>query len=344
MFDAQTATTVHTETRQELVYLSKGRLEFLQSAVRSGLKPVIVSDGLSSLTDPMLRALVRCGGGWAVRGGEGVLRNGLTGRVLDRIESAVDHSPVTQLDQLAISHLRPVGTDCAPLVVHLAMAYPATGQTTGSAAQCLAAWASGQAPASIGPVEPAGRPWSPATLGRKLARWRRLRLVASGTVDHPAALSLALDRHGRTVTERLSGLVAIGPATNADTFARAATLPQAMDALAAGGDLLFGLLGIRVGRFDLTRPPMLPHFTTPLALFLGRGQVEALDIDLMEAARCHAGVRPLAGGLMAQFEHGGGPAGLTLPQLACELGLGRATPQLGFSPGHAAALRAGCGL
>ncbi|MDR2454901.1 MAG: DUF6177 family protein [Bifidobacteriaceae bacterium] len=335
--DAQTQSLAQTETRQTVVWLSRARQSLLRRCSGLGRRPILVSDGLSELTEPMRQALRYHGGGWAVRGGDGVMRNGLTGRRLRRPADALRLDPVDDPNDLAMAYLRPLHADHAELMVNLSVRHPpGPAPLPGEPVEILLTSLTGEAPAAFGRAEPALTPWDAAEIGwlcdrDQAAGARRSVFIAAGPAHAPASLVMAVERSETYTSEQVSGLVGLGPLERADLGRRLARADQTLASLARSCDVAFALVWTRAGHGRLTLRPVMPSAPVPLAILLGRGLVEGLGVDRRRAAAHFRGAAATrGGGLMIPFETdpaGGG----RLPQLVRDVGLARATPQMGLS-------------
>ncbi|MDR2347940.1 MAG: DUF6177 family protein [Bifidobacteriaceae bacterium] len=335
--DAKSRDLAQSETRQSVVWLSRARQSFLRRASALGRRPVLVSDGLSEVTEPMRQALRYHGGGWAVRGGDGVLRNGLTGRRLERIAQAPRQDPVEDPNDLAMSYLRPIHADHAQLMVSVTVRHPPGPlPLPGEAVEILLSCLTGQAPAAFGRAEPALDPWDAAQIGwhcdREQARGaRRSVFVASGPARAPASLVLTVERADTHTSEHIHGLIGLGWLGDLALPRRLGQVEPTLATLARTCDVAFALVSARAGNRRLTQTPVMPSAPVPLAVLLGRGLVDGLGVNRRGAARRFKRAVPLrAGSLLIPFETAPG-AGARLPQFVRDVGLGRATPQMGLT-------------
>jgi hypothetical protein len=329
---------VQSETRQSVAWLSEARQSFLRRASSLGKRPVLVSDGLSELTEPMRQALRFHRGGWAVRGGDGVLRNGLTGRRLARIADSLDLRPVDDPSELAISYLRPARSDHAQLMVSVSVRHaPGRALAPGEPADVLFASLTGRPPAAVGRCEPALAPWDAAMIGDMFDRDRERGVgpsvfTVAGSADAPASLVMTLQPTLTHIEERLTGLISLGSLEDPGLSQRLALVDQGLTDLGKTCDLMFALVSTRPGNGRLTQAAVMPNAPVPLAILLGGPLVRGLGVDVPGTLDRFAGARPYRGGGLAVPLETSPASALRLPQLVTALGLGRATPHMGISP------------
>jgi hypothetical protein len=297
-----------------------------------------VSDGLSELTEPMRQALRYHRGGWAVRGGDGVLRNGLTGRRIEQVAAALDLSPVENPDDLALAYLRPLRADHAQLMVSLSIRHPpGPVPLPGEPIEILTAYLTGRAPAAYGRFEPAIEPWDAAEIGwlcdRDYARGeQRSVFIVAGSPQAPASLVMAVQRGPDYTEERVDGLICLGRLGHLDVAQRLAGVDQAVATLTRTCDVTFALVSTRPGNRRLTQMPVMPNAPVPLNIFLGQDLVAGLGVDVAATRRRFKRATASPGrGLAIPLETGPASAA-RLPQLLRTLDFSRATPDMGISP------------
>lgn len=286
--DSEGEGSVRTETRSPVIWLSEGRLDLIGKVGRAGGRVIVVSDGLSVLTEPMRDALRSTGGAWVVRGGDGVLRDGLTGRRLARFQDALGLPRPTSADEIAVGHLRPEQAEDLQLAVSYAVRHRSAPETLlGDALERLCRRLVGDAPAGWSTSEPTSRRWDRAEL-TEFVRGRMpqtSRLVVSGRPGAAVSGTLTAQRTSRGVEETFTGLVSLGPVRAAETRQRLADAPAALGSLASAQTVLVGTLLARPGRADLTRPPLLESPATPLAVLVGAPAVRDRGLDVEAAGR-----------------------------------------------------------
>jgi hypothetical protein len=279
--DSEGDGSVRTESRARIVHLSAGRLDLLGKVARAGGRTILVTDGLSRLTEPFRAQLEELGGRWVVRGLD-ELRNGLTGRRLDAFPDAIHVGPPEGVDDVALAYLRTETPEVTQLVCSASVRHRAADETLlGGALEILAGAAGGVAPSGWGTHEPAGRPWDRAALTR-FARERMpstSRLVVTGSRDTPIAATVTVQRTDHGVEELVTGLVSLGPIDADATVDRVAALPDVLTRLAAAQLPLFALLLTRPGRADLLHTALLPAPPAPVAMLIGAPAVRELGLE-----------------------------------------------------------------
>ncbi|TCK59657.1 DUF6177 family protein [Curtobacterium sp. PhB136] len=270
--------SVRIESRAAIVHLGVGRLDLLGRAAAEGARPILVTDGLSRLTEPFRQYLVDTGGAWVVRGQDG-LRNGLDGRRLDAFTDAVVLGPPTSVDDVAVPYLRPEPADAEQLVVSVSVRHRAAAETIlGSTAELVATELAGAAPTGWGTHEPAGRPWSRHDL-TAAARDRMPTSTRFVVIGPGSASTVTAQRTDHGVEELTTGLVSAGPIGDPVTAMRIAAVPQVLGRLAATQLPLFALVMRRPGRSDLLQSPVLQAPPAPVAMLLGAPAVRDLGLD-----------------------------------------------------------------
>lgn len=235
--------SVRIESRAAVVRLGRAQADLLGRAADVGARPILVTDGLSVVTEAFRQALLDAGGAWVVRGDDG-LRNGLDGRRLD--------------------------------------AFPDAAETVlGTTSELLATELAGAAPTGWGTHEPAGRPWDRRTL-TEAARDRMpdpTRFVVVGSAAAPVAFTVTAQRTDQGVEELTTGLLSVGAPGDAAAAARVEAVPQVLGRLAATQLPLFALVLRRPGRADLAQAPRMPFPPVPVAVLLGAPAIRQLGLD-----------------------------------------------------------------
>lgn len=278
--------SIRYETRAGIVRLGRAQADLLATAAAEGARPILVTDGLSVVTEAFRQALVETGGAWVVRGDDG-LRNGLDGGRLDRFEDAVRTGPPTSVQDVAVGYLRPWQPTVEQLVVSASVRHRAADETVlGATTELMAAELAGAAPTGWGTHEPAGRVWDRRRL-TEAARSRMpdpTRFVAVGSPAAPVAMTITVQRTEHGVEELTTGLLSVGALGDAVTEVRLAAVPQVLGRLATTQLPLFALVLRRPGRADLAQAPRLAAPPLPVAMLVGAPAVRQLDLDV-EAMR-----------------------------------------------------------
>lgn len=273
---------VRYESRAGIVRLGGAQATLLATAAAEGARPVLVTDGLSVLTEGFRQALVDSGGAWVVRGDDG-LRNGLDGRRLDAFTDALHAGPPTSVEDVAVGFLRPWTPTADQLVVSVSVRHRAAEETVlGATTELLATELAGAAPSGWGPHEPAARAWDRRAL-TETARGRMpdpTRLLAVGSAAAPLALTITAQRTGQGVEELTTGLLSVGALGDAVSEVRVAAVPQVLGRLAATQLPLFALVLRRPGRADLAQAPRLSAPPLPVTMLVGAPAVRQLDLDV----------------------------------------------------------------
>ncbi|MBA8991750.1 hypothetical protein FHW23_003028 [Curtobacterium pusillum] len=273
--------SIRIESRAAVVRLGRAQLDVLRTAASAGARPILVTDGLSVLTEAFRQALVEVGGAWVVRGDDG-MRNGLDGRRLDEFTDAVRLGPPTSVDEVAVGYLRPQQPTADQLVVSASVRHRAAAETVlGTTTELLATELAGAAPTGWGTHEPAGRPWDRHAL-TAAARERMpdpTRFTAVGSAAAPVALTVTAQRTEHGVEELTTGLLSVGAPGDTLSGMRVAAVPQVLGRLAATQLPLFALVLRRPGRADLAQAPCLVPPPVPVAMLLGAPAVRQLGLD-----------------------------------------------------------------
>ena len=315
--DSEGEGTVRTETRAPVVHLSEGRLDLLAKVARAGGRVVLVSDGRSVLTEPMRHALQQVGGRWVVRGSDGQLRDGRSGRRLDRFQDAVTAGPPRSPDDVSLAHLDLRTPTATQLVVSASTRHQARAETLlGGTVERLVRHLGGDVPSGWGTHEPTARTWDrPAMTAHARSRMpRATTYVVTGSPRLPLALDVTARRTDRGVEELVTGLVGIGGIDDDDVTRRLADVPRLLAGMAEVGMPLFGLVMARRGRADLAWPPVLESPPVPVALLIGPPGVRSLGLDVADLGRrFDAAVtgRPRTPGLVVPLGDGVDPAGIS---------------------------------
>lgn len=134
--------------------LGRAQADLLATAARGGARPILVTDGLSVVTEAFRQALLDCGGAWVVRGDDG-LRNGLDGGRLDDFTDALRTGPPTSVQDVAVGYLRPWTPTAEHIVVSVSVRHRAADETVlGATTELLATELAGAAPTGWGTHEP----------------------------------------------------------------------------------------------------------------------------------------------------------------------------------------------
>lgn len=273
--------SIRIESRAAVVRLGSAQADLLGTASSLGARPILVTDGLSVVTEAFRQALVESGGAWVVRGDDG-LRNGLDGRRLDAFTDAVRTGPPTSVDEVAVGYLRPEIPTAEQLVVSASVRHRAAAETVlGTTTELFASELAGAAPSGWGTHEPAGRAWDRHAL-TATARERMpdpTRMLAVGSAAAPVALTITVQRTEQGIEELTTGLLSVGPVGDPVSAMRVAAVPQVLGRLAATQLPLFALVLRRPGRSDLAQAPRMDAPPVPVAMLLGAPAVRQLGLD-----------------------------------------------------------------
>lgn len=273
---------VATETRSRLVHLSAGRMNLLALAARDGRRPVLISDELSLLTPAFSRIWQESGGSWVVRQSDGGLRNGFGGRRIDRFEQAWTEPLPRDVDEYAVSYLRPTGAEALHLTTIVGLRHPAREATLlGEPTEQLTAAMLGAEPLGWGPNEPVSEHWNRRRLTDAIREeMPRLTTVVAAGPDLSATIAAQRTRFG--VEEVNHAVIGIG-GPDEDEFGRLrARMSDVLRRLAESGMPLVGLQLVRPGRRDLTVAPYLVPPPVPLTLFIGAPAVRGFGLDVAQ--------------------------------------------------------------
>jgi hypothetical protein len=284
--DSEGEGTVRTESRAPIIYLSEARSDLLSKVAAAGGRVILVTDGLSRLTEPFREALRRTGGKWVVRSGDGTLRDGRTGRRLERFQDAVTAEPISGIGDVAVAFLRPESPEELQLVVSLSTRHrPDSDTRLGGPIELLALRASRETPEGWGTTEPAGRAWDRAAITdfARARMPRETRLIVTGSSRFPLIATVSARRTAKGVEELTTGLVAAGAPGSGRANDVLAAVPGYLTELAGTSMPLFGLVLARPGRRDLTHPPVLQAPPLPVAMLIGAPGVRELGLDPADA-------------------------------------------------------------
>jgi hypothetical protein len=291
LMDARTPGVVITRSVSSRVVLGSGIGDFVLSAARARRRAVLVTGADAVLSDHLATLLRETGSGWGVGDANGQAWDGMTGRILNRPESA-DGRPAIGLDDVHRGYLEPPGQP-AFMRVRLSVARRhrnAFETIIGGDAELLARRLAGSAPAGWGLHEPAGMVWDKVALtafAREAGESVRV-IVAGSRAARESTGEVAVHRTDRGLEEVSDVLIELGPEGHADTRNRISQVAPALAALAEGVPL-FAVAFADPGRADLYRAARLPRPPWPLALLIGAPAVRALDIDASALASRHGG-------------------------------------------------------
>lgn len=282
--DGRAGRAVVSETRTRVAYLSEARADLLLRGAGRRRPLVLVSDEVTRLSYPLREALQDAGSAWVVRATDGTLRDGFTGRRLERFADAVDGRPMRPDDDVAVRYLRPAPAEAVQLFVSQSVRHTATATTVlGATADLFAEELTGAPLAGWGTHEPAVVAWDRTRL-TELARRRMpndTTLVVTGR-GLVGTIRVSRAAHGLEETTQLA--VAVG-APGSDTAREALDrVPGIVRALAAHHMPLFGLVLARAGRADLTFPSLLEAPPVAVGMLVGPPGVRELGLDVTDLA------------------------------------------------------------
>jgi hypothetical protein len=273
---------IHVESRSPVLFLGAAQADLLVQASEHGQRVVFVTDELTGLTAPFAQALQESDGVWVVRAHDRTLRDGITGRRLDSIASALDRGHIRAEGDVAVAFLRPETQAQVEIVITTSVRHRAEIETElGGAVELIARAMHGESPAAWDLLEPVDSPWDRAAM-TALARQRMprdTRFVARGTPERPfiATVHVARTKNGLEETTRTHTLVGEFDSTTAkDAVER---VPGLLASLNDSGMPLISLAMARQRRGDQLQHPVLGLPPYPLALLIGPPGVRALDID-----------------------------------------------------------------
>lgn len=331
---------IATETRAPVVALTQARASLLTLAARDRRRPVLVSDGTSSLTPALNEVWQRAGGAWVVREVGGGLRDGVTGRRLERFEDAWLLPPPVGLDDLAVNHLRPPSLETTEVTVLLSSRHPARAATLlGAAVERLVEAVPGTGALSWGPHEPVGRGWDREALTQELlAELPVERAVVVAAAGATALVSAQRTRHG---LEELTHLhLDVGP-LDLDALEDATdVLAAALVELSATAMPLVALVLARPAARGLRVAPFLAPPPVPLALLLGAPAVRSFGVDVAAMSRrfpARPVGRPRLPALLVDLSGDLGRSWTRLDEVLATLDPDRLTEALGLVAGPLAA-------
>jgi hypothetical protein len=274
--------SIRYESRAGIVRLGRAQADLLATAAAEGARPILVTDGLSVVTEAFRQALVEAGGAWVVRGDDG-LRNGLDGGRLEDFTDALRTGPPTSVADVAVGYLRPWTPTADQLVVSVSVRHRAAAETVlGTTTELLATELAGAAPTGWGTHEPAGRAWDRRAL-TEAARARMpdpTRFLVVGSAEAPLALTVTAQRTEHGVEELTTGLLSVGSLGDPVADMRVAAVPQVLGRLAMTQLPLFALVLRRPGSADLAQGPRLALPPVPVAMLIGAPAVRQLELDV----------------------------------------------------------------
>jgi Family of unknown function (DUF6177) len=295
---------IRTESRSRVIHLSQGRSDLFAQAVAHELRVILVTDELSSITEPYRQAMSDYGGAWVVRSTDGMLRDGLTGVFLRSIEAVLEPHPATDIDSVSVSFLRPQSVDQLEIVATVSLRHKALASTRlGAAMEVLSGGLRGEAPSAWGTHEPTNLPWDPAAL----SAWARSRMpddasaVVTGRPGLPmiATITTARTTHGLEETTR--AFIGMGAPGSERIRELQPALRRTLLQLDGRGMPLIAVVLARPTDSRQLRAPVLPVPPIPLALLIGPPGVKALGLDSERYVRDFGAVvvgRPRIPGLL----------------------------------------------
>lgn len=280
--DASDGHHVLTETRAAVAYLSGGRADLLRQASAAGRPVLLVSDEVTRLTVPLHEALREAGGAWVVRGADGSLRDGSTGRGLARVAEATRHTGRPGPDDVAPRHLRAVPGGSSRLAVAMSVRHRDVDRL-GLAAEVVARVLTGAGPRAWGEHEPAARAWVRVAVGAALTGLPRV-VVVGGGPDRPLVGTVRARADGEGLVERVRCVVGLGGPGGDGASAAAAGRRFAAELCTATTPLV-ALVQQRVGAADLTVPSVRTPGPVPVGLLVGQAGIRELGVDVVAAVR-----------------------------------------------------------
>ncbi|MCU1527684.1 MAG: hypothetical protein JWP75_1447 [Frondihabitans sp.] len=282
--DGITETSVHVETRNEIVSLGPLYAELFIDAARSGRRVVLVSDERTRLTDAFRDVLALSGGRWVVRTEADGLRDAITGRALGTIDEVLTDENGRLAPAFADLEL----PDQTQFVVSASVRHRADEQARiGRPAELFAGLGGASTPAGWGTHEPVEERWNKDAL-TAFARTRMpedTRVIVVGRPDHPFVGSITVRRTEKGIEEIVTGVVGVGEPGSPETERAFDAAPSILRDLCSSALPLVAMVFARVGRRDLTTRPFLRQDPEPVALLIGAPAVKALRLDVAEYVR-----------------------------------------------------------
>lgn len=296
-------------------YLNSLRAQFLDDAVSQERAPVLATDGLTRLTMPLVWALRRAGGVWAVEESDGGFRDGLTGQgfgsalVQELFAGREPHFAEKVATTMPLNwpatgeHSRSGSGGDNPWTawqVKVSVRVEHSGQSAsriGASAEALLhavqqhETASGERvgswPASWGVVEPPLTSWNREFLGQHFGQVNRRQVTFVGQPGYAATGVLRVERTKTAVREWTDAVLSSRfSAREADGSTDGAR--RAFQELAGRQHVTSGLVLGRVGQWDVSVRSQGEEKPEPVALYLGavtmaRHLIRSADVvDLLD--------------------------------------------------------------
>ena len=332
-----------TESRAPVIFLTPGRVDLINRAAGRDRRVVLVTDEHSRLSPVFSDVWREAGASWVVKDAHGGLREGFGGRRLTSVDQAWTAGPVTSIDELAVTHLRPSPSDAVEITAIVSIRLPARESSVlGGPLASLSDVSLGSPPQLWDTHEPLGQRWDRTSLTTFVrSRMPRETMVLAGGPGLAASISAQRTQHGvEEITHAHLSLTRPTP-EKFDETRRA--IMAALARLTETSMPLVALLLAHSGRSDLLRAPLLQAPPAPLCLLVGPPAVRALDLAperLSEQFAAQIVGRPRIPGLLFGLGDDGPQAWARLDAILAALGADRVQQLLGGATTKVAAARA----
>lgn len=273
---------IRTESRSRVIHLSQGRGDLFRQALAHELRVILVTDELSSITEPYRQAMSDCGGAWVVRSTDGTLRDGFDGVLLDSVDAVLEPHAAKDIGDIGVPFLRPQALDQLEIIATVSTRHKALASTLlGGALEALSEGLRGEAPSAWGTHEPANLDWDTAAL----TAWARSRMpddalaVAVGPPQLPMIATIAAARTSHGLEETTRAFIGMGGPGSERLADLESALTRALLRLDGRGMPLIAFVLARPSSSSQLRASVLPVPAVPLALLIGPPGVKALGLD-----------------------------------------------------------------
>lgn len=270
-----------TETRADVIHLGVGMSDFLHRVAGSGIRPIIVSDPRSRMTQPLAEALSASGGQWVIRTGSDGLYDARTGVRLTTVDAAL-HAPHPTPENVHPEFLdTPIASRLQVVTTVSTRHRVSRPVRLGGVLEAATAAFADAPPAAWGPTEPLVATWDRVDLTERSRRRMPLdsRWAAVAPGDHPVISTVHIARTSEGLEETTRVWADIGGAGDPRSAA-ADDSARAFLVRAAGiGMPLLGVAFAAIGAPDLARRATVTPPPEPLAVLIGPPAIRALGVD-----------------------------------------------------------------